>query len=294
MGVVVTVVNQKGGVAKTTTVSALAYILREKGYKVLCIDLDPQRNLDMLAGKGVAIPINDLRTGSMLQVLNRETPLKNILIPTELGDLARASSQLSSWTGRPVLTKAEFASLRDKPEELIHLLDERFRTTDFSKELGRLIPSVRDEYDYILIDTNPSLTLLTLNGLYAADYVLIPAFTEKSSREAVIELWNTIQGILYYEPGKYLKVCGILLTKVSQKTNLFRAYLPPFQKIAAQMGTVVFETSIRNSVAASECMGRYENIMKYSKNSPTGQSYAAFAEEFLARIAALEEARTHG
>lgn len=294
MGLVVTVVNQKGGVAKTTTVSALAYILKERGYRVLCIDLDPQRNLDMLAGKGVAIPINDLTTGSMLQVLNREMEMKDVIIETELGALARASSQLSSWTGRPILTRDEFARLKNTPEQLISFLENRFEETDFSKELSKIIPAIKDQYDYILIDTNPSLTLLTLNGLYAADYVLIPAFAEKSSREAVIELWNTIRGILYFEPGKYLKVCGILLTKVSQRTNLFRSYLPPFQKIAEQMNTIVFDTTIKSSIAASECMGRYENIMKYSKSSPTAQCYEQFADEFLNRIQMLEEERTHG
>lgn len=294
MGVVVTVVNQKGGVAKTTTVSALAYILTQRGYRVLCIDLDPQRNLDMLAGKGVPIPINDMTTGSMLHALNHEKELKDILVHTDLGDLARASSQLSSWTGRPVLTKEEFKNLRNQPEELIKLLDSRFEKTDFSRELAEIIPSVKDQYDFILIDTNPSLTLLTVNGLYAADYVLIPAFPEKSSREAVVELWNTIQGILYYNPGKYLKVCGILLTNANPRTNLFKNWTSPFKKIAAQMNTIVFETPITRSVSAAECMGRYENIMKYDKSSATAKSYLVFADEFLSRIKELEEARTHG
>lgn len=208
MGVVVTVVNQKGGVAKTTTVSALAYLLTQRGYKVLCIDLDPQRNLDMLAGKGIPIPINDMTTKSMLHALNHEAALKDVIVYTELGDLARASSQLSSWNGRPVLTKEEYKRLRNSPEDLLKLLDARFQKTDFSKELAEIIPTIQDNYDYILIDTNPSLTLLTINGLLAADYVLIPAFTEKSSREAVVELWNTIQGLLYYNPSKYLKICG--------------------------------------------------------------------------------------
>lgn len=293
MGVTITVVNQKGGVAKTTTVSALAYLLTQKGYKVLSIDLDPQRNLDMLAGKGVPIPINDMETESMLHALNREASLKDVIIHTELGDLARASSQLSSWNGRPVLTKDEFRAMKTEPDRLIQVLDERFQKTDFSQELAELIPTVRDDYDYILIDTNPSLTLLTINGLLAADYVLIPAFAEKSSREAVVELWNTIQGLLYYNPGKYLKVCGILLTNVNSRTNLFKSWLVPFKKMAVQMGTIVFNTPIARSVSAAECMGRYQNIMKYDRSSATAKSYAAFLDEFIARIRKMEEER-HG
>lgn len=294
MGVVVTVVNQKGGVAKTTTVSALAHLLTQKGYRVLCIDLDPQRNLDMLAGKDIPIPINDMTTGSMLHVLNHEIDLEKILVHTDLGDLARASSQLSSWNGRPVLTKDEYKTLRDKPDELIRLLEKRFEKTDFSKELAEIIPTVQDQYDFILIDTNPSLTLLTLNGLCAADYVLIPAFPEKSSREAVVELWNTIEGLRFYNKGKYLKVCGILLTNVNLRTNLYKSWLAPFRKIALKMGTIVFNTTISRSVSAAECMGRYENIMIYDKSSTTAKNYAAFADEFLNRIQMLEEERKHG
>lgn len=294
MGVVITVVNQKGGVAKTTTLSALAYILTQRGYKVLSIDLDPQRNLDMLAGKDVAIPINDLKTPSMLQVLNREATLKDIIVHTDLGDLARASSQLSSWTGRPVLTRSEFSSLKTTPDKLIQHLEERMAESDFSQELAKIIPSVQSDYDYILIDTNPSLTLLTLNGLYAADYVLIPAFPEESSREAVIELWNTIQGILYYNPGKYLAISGILLTRVNMQTNLFSGYLNRFMKIAKNMETIVFDTKIRSSIAAAECMGRHENIMKYQKDSSTAKCYMTFADEFIQRIQKMEEARNHG
>lgn len=294
MGVVVTVVNQKGGVAKTTTVSALAYLLTQRGYKVLCIDLDPQRNLDMLAGKGIPIPINDMTTKSMLHALNHEAALKDVIVYTELGDLARASSQLSSWNGRPVLTKEEYKRLRNSPEDLLKLLDARFQKTDFSKELAEIIPTIQDNYDYILIDTNPSLTLLTINGLLAADYVLIPAFTEKSSREAVVELWNTIQGLLYYNPSKYLKICGILLTNVNSRTNLFKSWLSPFKKIAYQMETIVFNTPISRSVSAAECMGRYENIMKYDKSSATAKSYTIFLDEFIARIKKLEEVRNHG
>ena len=291
MGVVITIVNQKGGVAKTTTVSALAYILNQKGYRVLSIDLDPQRNLDMLAGKGLAIPINDMETGSILHALNHQRSLHDIIIKTEIGDLARASSQLSGWNGRPILTIDEFQQMQNDLEALADLLRERFAHSDFSHELQALIPEVREEYDFILIDTNPSLTLLTTNGLNAADYVLIPAFPEESSREAVVELWNTIRILKQLNPCKYLEVCGILLTKVNTKTNIFNLYSNAFQRVASSIGTILFNTRIKNSIAASECMSRRQNIMKYQPSSTTAQCYLNFADEFVERIKQMEAKR---
>ena len=293
MAVTIAVTNQKGGVGKTATTSALAYILNQRGYKVLSIDLDPQRNLDMLAGKNVAIPINDLKTPSMLQVLNHECTLKDAIIHTELGDLARASAQLSQWSGRQILSAAEFNALKSTPDKLVAFLEERFKI-ESEKILMGLLPDVEKDYDFILIDTNPSLTLLTINALYACSYVLSPIFLEASSREAIVELQNTISTIQYYCPAHYIRHLGILPVKVATHTTLYKTYLPVIQQLAQKMGTVVFKNGIRQSVVVSECMSAHENVMKYQPSSGPAKCYNAFADELIERVNYLEEARKNG
>ena len=114
--------------------------------------------------------------------------------------------------------------------------------------LNKELMPIKDKYDYILMDTNPSLTLLTLNSLYAAEYVLIPAFTEAASRDAITELWDTINGIKYFNPTKYLEIAGILITKYAARSKNAKRYAGLYQGLAQKMGTILFETKIRSSV----------------------------------------------
>lgn len=299
MGVVVTVVNQKGGVAKSTTVSALAYILVEKGYRVLCVNLDPQRNLDMLAGPGVAIQRDDLETLSILDVLKKKCSIQDIVIQTELGDLARASNQLYNWTGEHIISHEEFDKLKQSPDELVKMMEDRFVANSDTKTgnvyvLEQALTEVKADYDYIILDTNPSLTALTLNALYAADYLVIPAYAEESSLQAIVELWETVMGITYYNPSQYLKVAGILVTRCNIRTLLNQGYINKFRKMADKMGTILFNTKIRNSISVSECMADHTNVMKYENGrSNPAEDYRKFADEFIKRIEEME-AKRHG
>ena len=209
MGVIISVTNQKGGVGKTVTVSSIASILTSQGYKVLVINLDPQRNLDMVAGKGIAIARSDTKSLSILNVLQGECHIADVIVPSNLGDLARASSFLSQWTGRRLISRDEYETL--SKDEMFNLIEERHRAgwgANDADVLNQELKLIRNQYDYIIMDTNPSLTLLTLNSLYAADYVLIPAFTETASKDAILELWDTIQNVRYYNPDKKLQVLG--------------------------------------------------------------------------------------
>lgn len=289
MGAVISVTNQKGGVGKTITVSTLASILTRQGKKVLSIDLDPQRNLDMSAGKGVAIEPEDTETKSLLHVLRGSCTLEDAVYPCVLGDLVRASSRLTGWTGRKLITPREFETL--SMEQVYKLIGERFAAgwdNRDSEVLSAELEKIRDRYDYILLDTNPSLQLLTLNSLFAADYVLIPAFAEEASRSAIIELWDTITNINQNAPWKNLKVLGILLTRFAPRTRIAKRFIKTYTRMASQMDTILFQQKIRQNVAVSEYLTNHENLLDFDPNGAVTQDYIVFAEEFKARIEEME------
>lgn len=288
---IISVTNQKGGVGKTTMLSSLATILTQRGYRVLSVNLDPQRNLDMVAGRGIAIPLGDTQSPSILSVLNGDVAIRDAIVSTPMGDLIRASSMLSSWTGQKVITEGEYLELKDDPKALSEHIGRRFarlqQVPDTNVLREHLWP-LRDEYDYIFLDTNPSLMLLTMNALYAADCILIPVFTDDFSLAAVRELWDTIQGINYYEPGRRLQVAGIVVTKSNKRTLVAKGYYNAFEKRAKAMGTVLFDTKIRQSVAASEATAAGKTIVANAPHDKVTDDYRQLADEFIERIKHLE------
>lgn len=152
--------------------------------------------------------------------------------------------------------------------------------------------NISSKYDYIFLDTNPSLMLLTMNALYAADYVLIPVFTDNFSRIAVNELWNTIQNINYYEPSKTLTVAGIVVTKTSKRTYIAKRFFRSFENFASQIDSFFFETKIRQSVLASEATASGKSVFDYAgADAKIAEDYDAFADEFIARMEQLKKER---
>lgn len=294
MGTVISVTNQKGGVGKTMTAACLASILSAQNYKVLTIDLDPQRNLDMMAGKGVAISRADEETLSLLHVMRGQCSLRDAIVQTNIGDLVRASSFLTQWKGHTLVERKEFEQLGK--DALYERMEERFNATygkSDSAVLSDKLKELRNEYDYILMDTNPSLMVLTMNALYASDYVLIPVITDGASKDAVIELWNTIQTIRFYNTERQLQVAGILITRYQSQTVAAEIYVEQFEKMAASMETVLFNQKIRNSPAALECVGMNMDLIRNNRRCVAAKDYLSFAEEFKARIAELED-KKHG
>ena len=295
MGIIISVTNQKGGVGKTITVSSLAAALNSKGYRVLSVDLDPQRNLDMVAGKSLSIPVGDTEAKSVLDVLKGECTFEEMIVPSNIGDLARASNMLSQWTGRLLITRAEFEAL--SPEECIATISKRYDAgwgeTDH-RILKECLASVKDKYDFILMDTNPSLTLLTINSLFASDYVLIPAFAEAASRDAIFELWDTIRGMKAFNPDMKLQIAGILVTKFLPRNPTANKYVSLYEKMARKMDTIVFKQKIRQIVSATEYSTKQMDLLTYDPNGKSSLEYKAFAEEFLKRIQTLEEAKKNG
>lgn len=294
MGYVISVTNQKGGVGKTLTASSLASILHSKGCKVLSIDMDPQCNFDQVAGGPGPIKQFDLESLSILNVLRQECSMREAIVQTNLGDLVRASPNLSQWTGRSLLSRRDFKAFVDagtSPEDFMRAMARRYDEgwgAIEHKTLHFELMDVRDDYDFIFLDTNPSLTLLTLNSLYTADYILIPAFAEESSRKAVLELADTIAELKSQNAEMHAEIMGILLTKFKRHTKLAAAYSGFFDRLASKIGTVVFQAKIRDGIAASEYANRKVDLIRYSPKSPVAQDYLRFADEFLSRIKEME------
>lgn len=282
MGVVLTAANQKGGVGKTITTVCLAATLTDLGKRVLVISLDPQRNFDMVAGPGALIARGDTASLSMLHVMRGDCSLREAIVSTPIGDLVRASSQLYQWTGEQTVSAEEYLAIRNDLEALQRLLDERVVNGGHNiKVLYKHLEGIKDEYDFILIDTNPSLTLLTMNSLYAADFVLIPAFPDRTSTEAILELWDTIQGINYYHPNRNIRVIGILMTACNLRTITYARHIKKYALLTKKMGTRLFDTKIRKSARAADYIEAGVDLVHYDPKGTTTQDYRAFTTELL-------------
>ena len=294
MGIVITLANQKGGVAKTTTGLALARILSEKSYKVLTVNLDPQRNFDQALG--CAISRRDLQTPSLFHVLTGKMHLKDIIKHGEFCDIALASNQMYGFSMPEGLTKAEYEQNKDNPDKLLNLLHERFSEEyqaqinyKYTHIIEEEIKTVINDYDFVIIDTNPSLSLLTMNGLNAASmgYVLVPAYAEETSREALLELYDTLFA-LNSNQIKPIKIIGILMTKYVSNTKVAKRYERYLTKMADKMGTVLFKTKIRRSISVTEYIEAKTDLLNYDPKGNASLDYRVFSEEFLTRLSELE------
>lgn len=294
MGIVITLANQKGGVAKTTTGLALARILSEKSYKVLTVNLDPQRNFDQALG--CAISRRDLQTPSLFHVLTEKMHLKDIIKHGEFCDIAPASNQMYGFSMPEGLIKAEYEQNKDNPDKLLNLLHERFSEEyqaqinyKYTHIIEEEIKTVINDYDFVIIDTNPSLSLLTMNGLNAASmgYVLVPAYAEETSREALLELYDTLFA-LNSNQIKPIKIIGILMTKYVSNTKVAKRYERYLTKMADKMGTVLFKTKIRRSISVTEYIEAKTDLLNYDPKGNASLDYRAFSEEFLTRLSELE------
>jgi chromosome partitioning protein len=247
VGQVIALANQKGGVAKTTTTLNLGVALVERGMRVLAVDLDPQSNLTMSQG----IDPDELDR-TMFDVLVHKTPIEEVIQRREVDlaassiDLAGAELALSSMIGR-------------------------------ERALQKALLPVRSSYDYVLIDTPPSLGLLTINALTAADGVIVPVQCEYLSLRGLIQLENTLS-MIRENLNPDVRIAGILPTMFDGRTLHSREAVEILQE---NFGDLVFETRIRKTIRYAEAPVKGTSVLKYDSKGNAARAYRDLAGEVL-------------
>jgi chromosome partitioning protein len=251
VGRVIAVANQKGGVGKTTTAINLAASLAAAERRVLAVDSDPQGNLTSGLGRKARDP-----RPSLYDVLLQQRPLREILLDTDLQHLAVAPADRN-------LTGAEV--------ELVPLLAREFR-------LKEALAPVLGDYDYIFVDCPPSLGLLTVNALTAADTILVPLQCEYFALEGVSELMSTMRRV-QRALNPHLAIEGVLLTMVDERTNLTQQVMA---EIRTHFKGQVFETTVPRSIRLGEAPSFGKPIILYDIRSKGAEAYLDLAKEVMA------------
>ena len=244
---VIAFANQKGGVAKTTTTLNLGVALAEKGHNVLLVDLDPQGNLTMSQGFNP-----DAIERSMFDVLVHKLPITEIIEQAEVAvavasiDLAGAELALSSMIGR-------------------------------ERALEKALLPVREAYDYILIDTPPSLGLLTINAFVAADGVIVPVQCEYLSLRGLVQLQNTLT-MIRENLNPNVDIVGILPTMFDKRILHSREAVDILRE---NFGDLVFKTRIRKTIRYAEAPVKGLSVLKYDPTGEAAEAYRDLAKEVL-------------
>ncbi len=246
MGKIIAVVNQKGGVGKTTTAVNLTAALTELGKKVLLCDFDPQAN----ATSGLGINKHKLKH-SVYDVVVNEISAKEAIVSTKFGDVLPATADLA---GAAV--------------ELITLPEP-------SKQLQKALDSVRGQYDLIFIDCPPSLEMLTLNGLAASDGILVPVQCEYYALEGLTDLMNTLR-MVKKRINPRLEIFGVVLTMFDGRTNFSTQVA---QEVRKHFPGKVYANAIPRNVRLAEAPSHGLPVMAYDKHSKGTTAYRAVAEE---------------
>jgi chromosome partitioning protein len=244
---VISFANQKGGVAKTTTTLNLAVAFAESGHDVLCIDLDPQGNLTMSQGIDP-----DKVDKSMFDVLVHHIPIREVIQRREI-DIAVASIDLAG---------AEIAMSTQIGRE---------------RSLEKAISAVADEYDFVCIDTPPSLGLLTVNALTASDKVIVPVQCEYLSMRGLLQLQNTLD-MIRENLNPRVQIEGILPTMLDSRTVHAKEAVEILEE---NFGDLVFKSRIRKAIKFAEAPVRGSSVLKYDPKGNAADYYRELAKEVL-------------
>ena len=244
---VIAFANQKGGVAKTTTTLNLAAAFVEEGHRVLCVDMDPQGNLTMSQGIDP-----DALEQSMFDVLVHDLPIREVIRRREVDvacssiDLAGAEIAMSTKIGR-------------------------------ERSLDKALRPIKEDYDFICIDTPPSLGLLTINALTAANKVIVPVQCEYLSMRGLIQLQNTL-AMIQENLNPDVDIAGILPTMVDTRTLHAKEAIEILEE---NFGDRVFGARIRKTVRFAEAPVKGMSVLKYDPNGTAADAYRQLAKEVL-------------
>jgi chromosome partitioning protein len=250
---IITVANQKGGVGKTTTAINLSAAVANKGFRTLLIDLDPQANSTMsyVDSRGVLRSMYDV-------LVTEEIEFKDAIVETQVPNLWLAPSRIS-------LAKLE--------SKLIGDLDGPFRLKDKLKDAG-------NEYDYIFIDTPPTLGMITVNALVASTHVLVPIQSSYFALEGTDDLLETIEKIKS-RPNPNLQLLGVVITMHDKRTTLAKDI---HDQIGQVFGDRLFNTVITKSIRLEESPAYKESIFTFAPRSSGAMEYYSLSEELLSRV----------
>lgn len=247
MGKIISLMNHKGGVGKTTSAINIGAGLVELGHRVMLVDLDPQANLTLSLG----IPRQPV---TIYESIRGESPLVPFTVRPGL-DVVTSTLDLSG---------AEMELINEAGREFI---------------LRELFEMVREDYDFVIIDCPPSLGLLTLNALTSSDLVFIPLQTEFLAMQGLAKIQQVINKVKL-RLNKRLRIGGVIATMYDHRKVLNRDVVETIKKY---FGDAVFETMIRDNVALAEAPAQRQDIFSYSPKSPGAEDYLALCKEIVAR-----------
>ena len=251
MGMIIAVVNQKGGVGKTTSAVNLTAALTEAGKRVLLCDFDPQAN----ATSGMGLDKRKIKKSSY-DVVVEQLPAKEAIVATQYGDVLPATADLAG-------AAVELISL---PEP--------------NRRLGSALDEVRADYDLILIDCPPSLELLTINALAAADSILVPVQCEYYALEGLADLMNTLR-LVKKRINPQLEIFGVALTMFDGRTNFSTQVA---QEVRRHFPGKVFASVIPRNVRLAEAPSHGLPVTVYDRTSRGSAAYKAMAQEIINRL----------
>lgn len=253
MPTVIAVTNQKGGVGKTTTAINVSYFLAKSGKKTLLVDFDPQGN----ASSGLGIDKTELEK-TMTEVIQGKASLAEVIVPTEHKNLSVAPT-----TSDLANTEVELAQAEKR----------------FSR-LKLAVDSVGDQFDYIIIDSPPSLSLLTVNGLIASKYVLLPVQAEFYALEGLGQLLETMK-LVRKAMNPSLELLGVLPTMLDGRTTLSNQV---HDEIKRHFANKVFENTIPRNIRLAEAPSHGLPVGAYDRFSKGSRAYKAVTKEVIARV----------
>lgn len=236
----ITIANEKGGIGKTTTALCMADELQKRGYSVLLVDIDPQSNLTFIANA-------DNSNVTIADVLSGNATAEKAIQKTETG---------------------------------FYIIPSDFETSEYNKmridTLRNVLQPVKEKFDYIIIDTPPTLSGITLNAFYASDSCIIPTSSNVLSIQGITELYKAVTAV---NPG--LVIDGILLCKYSDRSIIHRQMKEALAELAQNMKTRLFKTTIRTAVIVEESQTMQQPLAVYASKANVTNDYSMFVTEYL-------------